>query len=171
MQESPAGMQNPAGERLSESRRPGNERGIDLALVIDQSGSMKKSDPDYLCLEAAGRCIDGIRSIPGSRVCLIPFSDTLGELTPLTELDSAGGRRKITESLDHFTYTEGDTDIGQAMIRAVEMLSDMEIPTAGTGEEGSGGTSNPAPAPGSPAGNGFQGPGIPCDGDRDRPYS
>ena len=143
MQESPAGMQNPSGERLSESSRSGNERGIDLALVMDQSGSMKKSDPDYLCLEAAVRCIDGIRSVPGSRVCLIPFSDTLGELTPLTELDSAGGRRKITESLDHFTYTEGDTDIGQAMIRAVEMLSDMEIPTAGAGEEGSGGTTNP----------------------------
>ncbi len=121
----PGPEESPEG-KLNENRRPGNERGIDLALVIDQSGSMKKSDPDYLCLEAAGRCIDGIRSLPGSRVCLIPFSDTLGEVTSLTELDSVRGRRKITDALEKFAYTEGDTDIGQAMIRAVELLSEEE---------------------------------------------
>ncbi len=102
------------------------EPGIDLVLVIDISGSMKGSDPEYLCLEAARRCIDEIQSVDGSRVSIIPFSDQLGEITPLTRLSSEKGRKRISSALEKITYSEGDTDIGLAMSRALEMLTDDE---------------------------------------------
>ena len=102
------------------------EPGTDAVLVIDVSGSMKQSDPEYLCRSAA---LDFIRdlSIAGeSRAALVTFSDTLQKVVPLTRLDLTSKENEVAKELHSLQYTTGDTDIGKAMEKAVSLLTEEE---------------------------------------------
>ncbi len=98
--------------------------GTDAVLVIDVSGSMVHSDPDYLCKKAA---LDFIHSLAGegtSRVALVTFSDTIVTDIPLTVIDSEDASGVVTDAIDQLTYTKGDTDIGTAMQEASRILAE-----------------------------------------------
>ena len=106
------------------SSAPGTLQGADAVLVIDVSGSMKQSDPDFLCRSAALNFIDELGHTPGSRAALITFSDTLHEVIPLTSLDSEPEKDELVSRLNELAYTSGDTDIGAAVERAVGLLTE-----------------------------------------------
>ena len=100
------------------------ETGTDAVLVIDVSGSMKQSDPDYLCRSAALEFLEDLGDNSDSRAALITFSDTLQDVVPLAELDQMSDQNEIFSKLNSFSYTSGDTDIGLAMERAVNLLTE-----------------------------------------------
>ena len=96
--------------------------GIDLVLVLDVSGSMLRSDPDYHCRQAALALVQDLAKIPSSRVAVTSFSDQLVLSSSLTSLDSPAGLSAVSDCLHAVTYTRGDTDIGLAMQRAADLL-------------------------------------------------
>lgn len=98
--------------------------GQDAVLVIDVSGSMKQSDPDYLCREAALRFIDELSHSGSSTAGLITFSDSLQTVIPLTKLDQANEQEHLTQQIRSVQYTAGDTDIGAAMEKAIQLLDE-----------------------------------------------
>lgn len=100
--------------------------GYRLVLVMDVSGSMKATDPDLLCREAAGTLIrdaaqeelhDGGRAGAG----IIFFSDRIEAQLPVTALD-VEGEEEVLSFLDRISFTDGDTDLGLALGRAIQML-------------------------------------------------
>lgn len=97
---------------------------IDAVLVIDVSGSMKMTDPDYLSRSAALTFIDSLSNSEGSRAGLVTFSDTLQKVIPLTRLDVSSEDNDLIRELNSLNYTSGDTDIGTAMETAVSMLNE-----------------------------------------------
>ena len=97
--------------------------GMDAVLVIDVSGSMKQSDPDYLCKKAALNFVEDLSLSPSSRAAVITFSDTLQDVIPLTSLDSFSEENEIVKELNALEYTAGDTDIGTALQKAASLLS------------------------------------------------
>jgi Mg-chelatase subunit ChlD len=98
-----------------------NSAGMDIVIVIDTSGSMKSTDANGVTLEAAKLFID-MMECSGSRVGLVSFSNTLGTVYPLTEINQTSDKDAIKSAIDALTYT-GDTDIGQAAQKAVELLN------------------------------------------------
>lgn len=96
--------------------------GTDAILVIDVSGSMKQSDPDYLCKKAALDFIDQISQGDHSRVGLITFCDTIQNVVPLTPLHPGESENEVISQLNSFAYTNGDTDIGTALRKASDIL-------------------------------------------------
>ncbi len=98
--------------------------GTDAVLVIDVSGSMKQSDPEYFCRRAAMNFIDELSARPGSRAALVTFSDTIQKVIPLTGIDALSDDQELILELNRLSYTAGDTDIGSAMEKAVSLLTE-----------------------------------------------
>ena len=99
-----------------------SEPGTDAVLVIDVSGSMKQSDPGYLCRQAAMDFIKELSHTAFSRVGLITFCDFVQKVIPLTGLDNQAGEAELADEIQKLEYTSGDTDIGEAMQKAVSLL-------------------------------------------------
>lgn len=97
--------------------------GIDAVLILDVSGSMLHSDPEYQCREAALAFVQELSTFGSSRAAVITFSDQLVLCTSLLELDTENGLAGINECLQAVSYTRGDTDIGLAVQKAGEILS------------------------------------------------
>ena len=96
--------------------------GIDLVLVMDVSGSMMRSDPDYHCRQAALSLMEDLAKIPASRMAVTAFSDQLVLSSSLISLDTPAGLSAISDCLHAVSYTRGDTDIGLAMQQAAQLL-------------------------------------------------
>lgn len=54
-------------------------KNLDVVLVMDKSGSMKKSDPDRTSIEAAKMFIDMIKK-SGANVSIVEFADGLRQM-------------------------------------------------------------------------------------------
>ena len=98
--------------------------GMDVVIVMDTSGSMQNSkgggaDPEGVAMEAAKLFVDMMES-SGSRVGLVPFSDQLGNVVNLTDINSTADKEGVKSAISALSYG-GDTDIGQAMQKAMEM--------------------------------------------------
>ena len=92
--------------------------GMDVVIVMDTSGSMQNSkgggaDPEGVAMEAAKLFVDMMES-SGSRVGLVPFSDQLGNVVNLTDINSTADKEGVKSAISALSYG-GDTDIGQAM--------------------------------------------------------
>ena len=96
--------------------------GIDLVLVMDVSGSMMRSDPDYHCRQAALSLMEDLAENPASRMAVTAFSDQLVLSSSLISLDTPAGLSAISDCLHAVSYTRGDTDIGLAMQQAAQLL-------------------------------------------------
>lgn len=99
------------------------EGGVDAAIVIDVSGSMKQTDPERVSIDAAKLFIDMMET-SGSRAGLVPFSDELGEVLEITEIESASDKEAVKAHIDELAYTNGDTDIGMAVKEGFRLLSE-----------------------------------------------
>lgn len=76
---------------------------LDLAIVLDSSGSMQElglwgNDPGGKRRDAANRLVD--RLAPADRVAIVDFDDGARAWLPLTPLDSSAARREARRAID-----------------------------------------------------------------------
>ena len=102
--------------------------GTDAVLVIDVSGSMMDSDPDYHCREAALSFVRELAASGSSKTAVITFSDQIVLSSSLMDIDGEHGIQSVSDFLNAVTYTRGDTDIGLALQTARQLLSSESSP-------------------------------------------
>lgn len=102
--------------------------GTDAVLVIDVSGSMMDSDPDYHCREAALSFVRELADSDSSRAAVITFSDQIVLSSSLMRLDTEHGVQSVSDFLNSVSYTRGDTDIGLALQTAGQLLTGESSP-------------------------------------------
>lgn len=94
-------------------------RDTDVVFVLDLSGSMVRTDPDGHLKEAILQSVSMLSS-GGGRAAVVPFADSLGTVFPMTDL-SGEGYEACRTYLEGLEYTSGDTDIGAALEKAIEI--------------------------------------------------
>ncbi|MGH8567309.1 MAG: vWA domain-containing protein, partial [Gammaproteobacteria bacterium] len=91
----------------------------EIALLIDNSGSMRKNDPQSLTKQAVAQFVQS--SPAGSRVALIMFDKTVEVLAPLTPINETT-RLDLLTHLDRIDFKGPLTNSGEALRRAIETL-------------------------------------------------
>lgn len=123
-------MARPTSSRLSESI---SKEGIDIAIALDMSESMKNEDMYPIRLEAAKTVIDAfIRRRPRDRIALVAFGKTPTTVAPLT-MDH-GVLRGLLARLRIGVIDGTQTALGAGLGMALNRLADPE--RASTGDEG-----------------------------------
>jgi hypothetical protein len=102
--------QEPAGQELA---------GQEIVLLIDNSGSMRKNDPQSLTKQAVAQFVQS--SPAGSRVALILFDTKVEVLAPLTPINETT-RLDLLTLLDRIDFKGQLTNSGEALRRAIETL-------------------------------------------------
>jgi hypothetical protein len=92
---------------------------VDIALIIDSSGSMGQNDPNNLRLAAAKLLMNTMK--PGDSIAVVQFSDTPSTVQALTPIDQ-NNRAPIEAAIDRIVPTNG-TDIGGGIAAAAQILS------------------------------------------------
>ena len=102
-----------------------NQRGRDLLIVLDVSRSMLANDVRPSRLQRAKADIaDLIKELRGDRAGLVAFRYKAVMLCPLTT--DYGFLRHVLESVSIDSAPQGETDIGDAINKAVELLENDE---------------------------------------------
>lgn len=96
------------------------EKGVDIALVLDSSGSMKKTDPANLRKAAARLFISLLTE--EDRVGVISFSDAALVLSGLTQNITGQNRKLLLKSLEKISSTGKYTDIYSGVQKGYELL-------------------------------------------------
>ncbi|MBM2829365.1 MAG: hypothetical protein HW411_155 [Gammaproteobacteria bacterium] len=91
----------------------------DVVLVLDNSGSMKKNDPQFIAKQAVVEFIGGLDE--ATRVAVIIFDQTVRLAVPMTQMSDAT-RTTILQSLDQINYKGLFTDSPAAIERAIYEL-------------------------------------------------
>jgi len=95
--------------------------GIEVVVVVDSSGSMKKSDPQTLRIPAAKLFFSLLGAEDSS--ALISFSGDGKTLLDLTPLTSDAARTKLLRAADKITSNGKHTNLHAALTRAHELLA------------------------------------------------
>lgn len=93
---------------------------IDIVLLIDSSGSMKKNDPNNLRLEAAKAFVD-LANI-GDQIAVLDFSTDCKIHSRLTVVKSEKDREKLKSCIDLVGSSGKMTDILTALEKALEVM-------------------------------------------------
>lgn len=100
---------------------------LDLVIVLDKSGSMNDSDKERTAL-AAIKMLVNMMPVEGSRVGIVAFNNAATVLTKdakgndaLLSLESLNNAATIKKCVSNVVY-EGDTGIGNAVLKATELL-------------------------------------------------
>lgn len=91
----------------------------DVVLVLDNSGSMKKNDPQFIGKQAAVKFIE--RLDEATRVAIIIFDKAIRLVVPLTEVNDST-RGDMLKSLDQLDYKGPWTESPAAIERAIYEL-------------------------------------------------
>ncbi len=91
----------------------------DVILVLDNSGSMRENDPDFLAKSAVSKFVSALEQ--HTRVGIVIFDQNVNYAVPLTELTVAS-RSAIQRSLDDINYRGQFTDSPAAIERAIYEL-------------------------------------------------
>ena len=94
---------------------------MDVVLVLDVSGSMKKADPERISLEGAKLFLDMMEST-GSRAGIVAFSDHLVQTSDLADIQGITDKTVLKDSINSLNFS-GDTDIGSALQKSVDILN------------------------------------------------
>lgn len=92
----------------------------DVILVLDNSGSMKKNDPDFLAKDVVTRSLIDLGS--QSRLGMVVFDSQAKLAANLMETESARARAKILSSLNNMNYKGLFSDTPAAIERAIYEL-------------------------------------------------
>lgn len=99
------------------------EQPRDVVLVLDNSGSMKQNDPDFLTVPAVKEFVS--RLDPDTRLGIIIFDQDVRLAMPLTPL-SEESREQISKSLGEINYKGLFTDSPAAIERAIYELKNND---------------------------------------------
>ena len=97
---------------------------IDLVLVLDNSGSMKKNDPDFLTREVVVGFLEGFGE--NARIGMVVFDRDARLSLPLSDLTNLQNRAGFLKQLESVDYTGAYSDSPAAIERAI-----YELKTAG----------------------------------------
>ena len=90
----------------------------DVLLVLDNSGSMRKNDPNRLAPSAVAQFIE--RQPGDTRIGIVMFADEPELIVPLTAVDT--GRAELTAAMDRLNYVGRWTQTAGAIERALYEL-------------------------------------------------
>lgn len=112
-------------KKEADTNNPVTEKGVisnlDVAIVMDTSGSMLESDPNRIALEAAEMFVD-MQRMENNRTAIIEFAQEVTN-TGLIELNSLENKNQIKSTLDSTVYkNQAYTDIGLGLKEAVNLL-------------------------------------------------
>ncbi len=93
-------------------------------ILFDNSGSMRKNDPERLSRTAAQLFLDLAQS--HDQVALVAFSDTGVSLLPLTRIDSPQVLRPFREHLHALRFNGRTTDLGAALEAGLQSLPERQ---------------------------------------------
>lgn len=138
-----------ARPQLPQKNSPVSERGIDIAVALDVSGSMQSVDFEPNRLEVARKTIqDFVEQRNSDRISLIVFAGTAYTRVPLT-LDHNVVRESLQE-IDFKSVNEDGTAIGMAISVGLNRLKKSDSPSKViilvTDGDNMGGTINPETA-------------------------
>lgn len=102
----------------------GGSSPLDVAFVIDDSGSMRTNDPSGLMRHAVQGLSDALPV--GSRVAVVAFADQASLLMPLSP--TVPGDGTLAKSLGKINYSGKRTDIGAGVERGLYELRRAERP-------------------------------------------
>ena len=103
---------------------------FNVVIVSDASGSMLSTDPEGLRFEAINQFIN-LLAEQGNLLGAVSFADNINATEELTKVDSSEAKQKIADTLKN-TPAKGDTNIGEALQKAVTMLDeagDKDLPS------------------------------------------
>ncbi len=93
---------------------------LDIVLVIDNSGSMLKNDPDFITKNVVANFVKKLDE--NSRLSILLFDETARLIEPLTFLQNSESKTKFIQSLDKVNYKGKFTDSPAAIERALYEL-------------------------------------------------
>ncbi|MDH3326760.1 MAG: VWA domain-containing protein [Gammaproteobacteria bacterium] len=96
------------------------EKGLDVALVLDTSGSMKKNDPNHLRIQAAKLFVSLLSR--KDKVSLIGFSNRAYPLTPLLSLNSRKNEKKLLGAIEKMSTNGQLTNLHDALLGGYDLL-------------------------------------------------
>jgi len=94
--------------------------GLDVLLLLDNSGSMKQNDPQFLTRAVVTEFVNSTKLPSDSRVGIVMFADSATMTMPLTPIGEA--RQAIQSSLARLDYSGKLTDTAAAVERALYEL-------------------------------------------------
>ena len=97
---------------------------IDVALAIDSSGSMKKTDPKSLRIPAAKLFISLLGS--NDRAAVLSFSDQGYPIADLTTVNSTANKNKLLSATEKITSKGLHTNLYGAFNKGMEVLLDAK---------------------------------------------
>lgn len=97
----------------------------DLILVLDNSGSMRKNDPDFLTGAAVRKFLQDLDG--DNRIAILVFDQSVRFLMPLTTLNEVN-REKFLRRLDEIDFEGRYTDSPAAIERAIYELKENGRP-------------------------------------------
>jgi len=98
-----------------------NKNNMDVVLVMDSTGSMKKTDPLSLRIPAAKLFISLLDK--NDHAGVISFSDSAVSLSPLISLDSENNKNILSQTIDKITSTGLHTNLYEAFNQGLNTFS------------------------------------------------
>jgi len=102
------------------------KKNMDVVLVMDNTGSMKKSDPLFLRIPAAKLFISLLDK--HDRASIVSFTDSTEVLSPSVLLDSENAEDTLSRAIDKITSTGLHTNLYEAINRGIEVLGEEKRP-------------------------------------------
>jgi Mg-chelatase subunit ChlD len=104
---------------LTENSQKRNQK-LDIVLVLDNSGSMNKNDPEFLAKDVVTDFVMEMRE--GVRLGMIIFDQNVELLESLTDMTDSGARAGFLKSLNRLNYRGRFSDSPAAIERAIYEL-------------------------------------------------
>lgn len=95
--------------------------GVDVAFLVDTSGSMAWNDPNGLRVDGAKSFVDAMRS--QDRAAVVGFESVATRYAGLTALDTPAGVTAVKNALEATRFAGGGTNISAAVREGINILS------------------------------------------------
>lgn len=97
----------------------------DIEVVVDASGSLKKTDPENNRYTAIDIFLQTLRE-NGNNVGSVVFTQNIEEDTGLKDMNNKSSKEKLSNQIRGYVPGKGDTNIGLALQKAVDALNSGE---------------------------------------------
>lgn len=99
-----------------------NDTHYNIEVVVDASGSLKRTDPEDNRYTALDIFLQTLRE-NGNKVGSVVFTHQIEENTGLTDMNSKNAKEKLSNQIQSYVPDKGDTNIGLALQTAVDALN------------------------------------------------